>query len=266
MGIRSTDGKIQTRNGVVIASGPMFDYSDSNIVSIAGAQTNIDSNSRKPAFVLKMDTAGNGIWLKEAIRTYYDVDVMGVAIKSNGDIALTTHNGYYVEEDSLSGLTYRSPVYLTLDGNNGNVLDYCYPKQPGNGTYLSRSITLVDDTILATGSFDRQINGHRRIFIAKVGLNTVGIKEYDLAPQSVVLYPNPTNDGRFTLDISNTEGVEFNQLTVYNVNGQLIHSQKMERKTNFNKIELQLNNLSKGIYFLSLQHSKGRITKKLIVQ
>src|SRR5690606_5486733 len=131
------------------------------------------------------------------------------------------------------------------DDNNGNVLDYCYPKQPGNGTYLSRSITLVDDTILATGSFDRQINGHRRIFIAKVGLNTVGIKEYDLAPQSVVLYPNPTNNGRFTLDISNADGVEFNQLTIYNVNGQLIHSQKMERKTNFNKIELQLNNLSK---------------------
>ena len=99
-----------------------------------------------------------------------------------------------------------------------------------------------------------------------MGLNTVGIENYDLAPQSIVLYPNPTNNGRFTLDISNTEGVEFNQLTIFNVNGQLMHSKKLERKTSYNKIELQLNNFSKGIYFLSLQHSKGRITKKLIVQ
>jgi hypothetical protein len=236
---------------------------DSNIVSIAGAQTSINPNS-SPAFVLKMDTAGNGLWIKNTIWTSLVTDVMGVAIKSNGDIALTTHNGDYIEADTLIR-NYSSPVYLTLDGNSGQILDYCYPAQPGTGAFYSRDITLLNDTILTTGFFDREPNGHRRIFIAKVGLNTVGVENYDLAPQSVALYPNPTNNGRFTLDVSNTEGVEFNRLTISNVNGQLMHFQKLERKTNYNKIELQLNEFSKGIYFLSLQHSKGRITKKLIV-
>jgi hypothetical protein len=262
MGKRTTDSKILTKNGVIIVASTMYNR-DSNIVSIAGAQTSINPNS-SPAFVLKMDTAGNGLWIKNTIWTSLVTDVMGVAIKSNGDIALTTHNGDYIEADTLIR-NYSSPVYLTLDGNSGQILDYCYPAQPGTGAFYSRDITLLNDTILTTGFFDREPNGHRRIFIAKVGLNTVGVENYDLAPQSVALYPNPTNNGRFTLDVSNTEGVEFNRLTISNVNGQLMHFQKLERKTNYNKIELQLNEFSKGIYFLSLQHSKGRITKKLIV-
>ncbi|MFH2143696.1 MAG: T9SS type A sorting domain-containing protein [Bacteroidota bacterium] len=87
----------------------------------------------------------------------------------------------------------------------------------------------------------------------------VGICENSI-DNSLHIYPNP-NDGFFTLEITNFENKTIDLFLVNNM-GVEIENWIL----NENKVEINLSNYAKGIYFLQLETKNGRITKKLLIQ
>ena len=75
---------------------------------------------------------------------------------------------------------------------------------------------------------------------------------------SVSIYPNPAINENVI--ISST--VEWNEIKIYNVNGLLTQSVK---NPNFANSEIQINNLSKGFYFVNFTNKDVTITKKLLI-
>lgn len=75
---------------------------------------------------------------------------------------------------------------------------------------------------------------------------------------AVAMYPNPTSNQNVT--VSST--VAWNEIRIYNVNGQVT---QMVKNPVFTNQELQLNNLSKGFYFVTFINEKTSVVKKLIV-
>ena len=91
--------------------------------------------------------------------------------------------------------------------------------------------------------------------------STVGIGENDALGLSV--YPNPTT-GKLSLTL-NTNGTQIVSLTVYNVLGNVVYTEK--DLTVFSKTTrtIDLSNLPKGIYHLRLDGDGKSVVKKVVV-
>ena len=75
------------------------------------------------------------------------------------------------------------------------------------------------------------------------------------------IYPNPTETGRITIEMSSGKIAE---IKLVNIAGKEIISQKME--SGISKYQLALENVPNGIYFIRVQSPEDKIfVKKLIV-
>ncbi len=77
---------------------------------------------------------------------------------------------------------------------------------------------------------------------------------------SIKIYPNPTN-GLFTIDLNTIEGS--NKFTITSIDGRIIKQINNVNKTPFT---IDLNNESKGIYILKVQHNNEFNTYKIVKQ
>lgn len=95
------------------------------------------------------------------------------------------------------------------------------------------------------------------MFIGSSTLLT-GINEKE--ETTVGLFPNPTTNGIFTLDLTNLSGKT--TITVYDIIGNVIFSNEISSQT---KQLIDLSNYANGSYFVSIKNDKVVITKKIIV-
>ena len=72
------------------------------------------------------------------------------------------------------------------------------------------------------------------------------------------LYPNPATN---VVNITNSENMLVNQVTVYDIAGKLISTQSFNEQT---EIQLNVENLASGTYLLHLQTNEGTAVKKLV--
>ncbi len=80
-----------------------------------------------------------------------------------------------------------------------------------------------------------------------------GIADYEM---TTTLYPNP-NNGRFTI---NNEQLKIKNVYVYDVYGKLLKSVE----ANANTVDLDVRELSAGIYFVRISTDKGVVTKNFV--
>lgn len=84
----------------------------------------------------------------------------------------------------------------------------------------------------------------------------VGINEAK-ANANVSVYPNPSNTGSITISSS----LSMDVIEVYNMNGQLIHSQKVSAS----QAAIDLSSQAKGVYQLRLITGEGAINRKIVL-
>jgi hypothetical protein len=82
---------------------------------------------------------------------------------------------------------------------------------------------------------------------------------------SLNVFPNPTN-GKTQLKYNTFESTEIN-ITILNINGQLIYGKIINTESGSNSIELDLSYLDNGIYFLSIDNkaNNNKQTGKIVV-
>ena len=88
-----------------------------------------------------------------------------------------------------------------------------------------------------------------------------GINE--LNNTAIVVSPNP-NNGNFTLDLSSVKS-QISNVKVMNMVGSVVYQQKVAQNATFNQ-NLNLSNLSDGVYTILIQTNNGDIVKKMVIK
>ena len=74
----------------------------------------------------------------------------------------------------------------------------------------------------------------------------------------ISVFPNPANK---TITISNSENINISEITIVDLNGRIIKTQKF---SNISNIEISLTDLTSGIYLMNINTDKGIVTKKIV--
>ena len=82
----------------------------------------------------------------------------------------------------------------------------------------------------------------------------------------VNLFPNPSFDGAFNLDITGSENEEI-LVVLYNANGQMVYSKAIITSSNQTRVAIETGGeLPSGIYWVTGTSKNELFRKKLIVQ
>ena len=82
--------------------------------------------------------------------------------------------------------------------------------------------------------------------------------------KSVKLYPNPLVDGKVTLIINNPNA-PISTVQITDINGKIFYNEKLNTAESV-KFTINLENLNKGLYFVTISNSSGSQTQKLTIQ
>nr|MBS0037668.1 T9SS type A sorting domain-containing protein [Saprospiraceae bacterium] len=96
---------------------------------------------------------------------------------------------------------------------------------------------------------------------------STGLKEFPESEFNISIAPNPTRIGSTpSLIIQNEMRVQNLELSVYNVNGQLLHTENITPSQGYSKINLNKQITQSGMYYITVTSSKYRTVQPLIVQ
>ena len=109
-------------------------------------------------------------------------------------------------------------------------------------------------------------NNEIQQFTPTVKLDNVKISAIKYSPVSTVdilafkfnLYPNPVDD---VVTISNKENITIEEVVVYNMNGKVIKTQTFNYQ---NEVQLNMGQMSAGVYLLHIKTNQGETVKKVI--
>ncbi len=219
-----------------------------NIAAIAG------SSSATANFTQRADLSADGTYIIKAwVNDANDFD------RSNDTVTITLinqarPNAGFASQNGTNGAVFfvnnttsdATATYAWDFGDNGTSTDanptHTYTQ---SGTY---TVTMIATS--ACGSDTATAN----VTVVVSGVELQANEKY------VRAYPNP-NNGLFnlTLQLTNTDNININ---VYNVNGQVVHTQKLGYVNNEN-LAIDLSTLSPGIYNINIQGQNTQITKRI---
>src|SRR5690606_14967548 len=88
--------------------------------------------------------------------------------------------------------------------------------------------------------------------------NIVTLSTNEQLAEKFNMYPNPATN---VVNITNSENMLVNQVTVYDIAGKQLSTQSFNNQT---EIQLNVEHLASGTYMLHLQTAQGTAVKKLV--
>jgi len=183
---------------------------------------------------IKKTIDGGDNWTENAIQNYLG----------------TIYNIEFINENigyGVGGTTSNSTVFKTTNGGTTWVSE-----STGTSEMLRSSYFFDGNTGIAVGD-----NG--KIIKRKVG--TGGINSTFSEITSVNVYPNPTN-GISIIEIESVKSMTA-KLQVFSIEGKLIFEQNEILTSGKNKLNLNIEKLQSGVYFINLSENKGAIINRL---
>ena len=126
-----------------------------------------------------------------------------------------------------------------------------------NGTFKvfdNQNVQVFQQRVIGIGNVEREFS----TFNLTTGVNDT---EHDA---QLSIYPNPGND-HITIHFT-SEKAETNTIQLLDLNGTLVLSKEVKANAGFNKINLNINTVSEGIYLVNMKSIHGIQTTKLIVR
>ncbi len=140
---------------------------------------------------------------------------------------------------------FEAPVSLRLNGTNSEILNIVL-NNTSNGQVFLEPVTFNVDNI----QFDLESDLISKNNLVVLGLNDV------ISDVAFSVYPNPANTEVF---IQKPNDVIISKIRIFDVLGRKV------KETNFkNRINIEL--LSTGLHFLTIETNKGTIHKRLLKQ
>jgi len=83
---------------------------------------------------------------------------------------------------------------------------------------------------------------------------------------SFKIYPNPATNGNIHIETDLPKSVKSANVNIYNINGQLVESKRVEVNNQKEGILYSLDSHKSGIFFIQINHELGSLTQRLIIQ
>jgi hypothetical protein len=234
----------QTSDGGYIVAGSTY----SNDGDVSGNHGNDDS------WVVKLDASGNLLWQKclggsnwdyaESIQQTSDGGyiVAGITFSNDGDVS-----GYHGEGDGWIVKLDASGNLLWQKCLGGSYREWAYSiQQTSDGGYIVAGYTNSNDGDVSGN------HGGEDGWVVKLAPDNMSTEEISVKAK-IGIYPNPVKD---VLHFTSKEPVL--KAEIFDQNGRLIKTAEVLNN------QLSVSSLSKGIYFLNLQTSKGKLKTKFI--
>jgi hypothetical protein len=174
--------------------------------------------------------------------------------------SLSTYIGFSADKVSMSGdnITYNEISTYKTVGSNFFIVDLlasggCALTDTGKYTIVLTATTLTFTTVSDPCTGRNTAMGGATL--TKVTASSIA--EETTLPQ-VNVFPNPSK-GMFTVELDPTK---VSEIKIINIVGECIYTQKI---TTY-KTEIDLRNITKGIYFLQTVSGKAIATKKIVVE
>ncbi len=183
------------------------------------------------------------------------------------------NNKAIIRNNIITGNLWGVTVFSAGDANLGTEDDWGYNQihDNGNGGVVYDLYNNSANDIMAVGNYwgttDAQvIEEHitHQNDDPNLGLvNYIPFLEDDDVGESDItsfeVWPNPVSDATFTLTLENAIPSE---LVIYNVNGQMVKTQRIDNQTNIINVE----SLGSGVYFVEIRDISGKTVKKLLIK
>jgi hypothetical protein len=166
---------------------------------------------------------------------------------TNADANLTQSAYYHYTSNkaAVSAGTYTIPTTLTKNATlDGSI---------NTDTYFN------DNAVFASSSFSITA------MAPKSGCTVTAISNQTAYNYEVSAYPNPANQ-QTTVVVRLKEKASNIEVTILNSVGQLVNTYHVNGQLGVNEVNVNLSNLSAGVYFYNVKVENASVTKKLIVQ
>ncbi|MBK6731682.1 MAG: T9SS type A sorting domain-containing protein [Bacteroidetes bacterium] len=164
---------------------------------------------------------------------------------------LTGHSAPYLYKDS-------DEVWKLMVGSESGTIFYYQPTEDWSGSFtlLTNSFSNIDDGEYTDAVFQdinndnipELLTGNYRGGITLYGDESTVDAIEDLSSEQILIYPNPTKNILFIAATNNITAI-----TLISVSGTIIQKQNM----NSSRVELNLENVTSGIYLLYIQLNNG---------
>jgi len=146
-----------------------------------------------------------------------------------------------------------------------NLSSYTDVSPPAGKVYYQIEIeaphACYPDTIYSKANTN--YNSSRSNTVNNMMAPNIGISEISNKNINLIVYPNP-NDGKFMIDLSSKIPID-GQLQIHNNIGQLLMTKSIKFNSSYNE-SFDMNNLSKGVYYIRLLTDNEVLTGKIIIQ
>ena len=278
--VKTTSGLIDP-TAVPIATGVTFGSFSATGVSTNSTATGRFSFTGWPSGATNANDSYSSLTGSASTSKYFSVTVTplpGYAITLSGLTFKAQRSGagvrtYSVRSDAdgfvanLPATIY--PANTKLSVQTGNIffwnLDSITAGQNGSAITLLGSSDFTNFTTARTFHFygwNAETTGTFSLDTVKIiGTAAPATSIADFYGASTVsVYPNPSTDGLFTVDLGNYSGKT--AITVYNIIGKVVLTSELNVG---NKQAIDLSNLANGSYFVNIKNDKEGCTKKITI-
>jgi len=140
--------------------------------------------------------------------------------------------------------------------------------------WMTTHVTNILSSYFTSGfrlKFEFEYQGGNNVYLDNINLYKGGIADDPLSINELQntisdfnLYPNPTV-GDLNVMISIPQAMNFD-VSVLDLSGKQLQSHSIQGQSGVNNVVLDVNSLSKGMYFIQVTSSNGKITKQFIRQ
>ena len=242
---------------------------DGNYVLAGGNYISTDTIA---AYILKVDTAGIVIWQKRYIGISKEEEFTAVKELPTGDIIATGD----MQGDPLNYSYYGILKKLDNTGTQiwGNQYHY-FNTDTTQHYFYSMDVCNDGGFVMAGMTIDAHYHvtvprnamwlvktdcmGNDSIWDNTNCVPNVGVKEKPKPTSEMVVYPNPAND-LININIEGITDFKNTFISIYDNMGRII----LKEKVTSDKKEININNLSNGLYLVQLQSGQRILSNKLV--
>jgi len=235
---------------------------------------NLVGGTALDAFILKLNSSGNLVWAKctnsggsACEGLYIQLDIQGNVYTTgifqnvtdfdpSANTTTLTSNGssdiYVLKLDLLGNFLWARGF-----GNQNFEAAYSIAVYNTNAVYTTGGFTGTVDFDPNANVFNQTSIGSQDVFIHKISELITGLKPDNSSVSAINVFPNPSST---KLNIELFVPSEASQIDIYNALGALVYSHKVSSS----KLQIDISQLTNGIYFIQLQTKNEMITKKII--
>jgi hypothetical protein len=204
----------------------------------------------------------NNYWASPSIEVpedgaYVSFKVAGIPLVAG---AVAPYSLYVLDEEALTALSNEDlTLEEALDIINGSTIVASAANAPTAATQVNADLAdYAGQTIALAWRYNNASTGDAYFFIDDVVVTSGLLATNNVVATQFSVFPNPAND---IVTIANADNALVNNVSIVDINGRTVKSVKLGGVAN---AQINVSDLAKGVYVMTISSDKGATTQKLM--